>query len=115
MPDPHAATPDGAMLGVKLASLVAGFAGGVVSLSFVRELTKLQAALAVLTGALCAGYLTPAVVAYLGSAFPEPSLAFVVGLTAMNIIPGVLKISELFKRNPMSFVNRGPNGGGDQQ
>lgn len=105
MADPTAATPDGAMLGVKLASLVAGFAGGVVSLSFVRELSKMQASLAVVTGALCAGYLTPAVVAYLGASFPEPSIAFVVGLTAMNIIPGIIKVSEIFRRHPMSLIN----------
>lgn len=106
MADHLSAGPDGAYLGVKLASLVAGFAGGVVSLSFVRELTKLQAALAVLTGALCAGYLTPVLGLYLPPAVPEPTLAFLVGLTAMNIVPGLIRLSELFRRDPLKFVGK---------
>lgn len=102
------------MLGVKLASVVAGFAGGVVSLSFVKELTKTQAALAVLTGSLSAGYLTPVItqlfikfIPELVFTVPEPSIAFIVGLTAMNIIPGIIKLAEMFKRNPEKFINRG--------
>lgn len=88
------------VLGVKLASLVAGFAGGVVSLSFVRQLSRWQAILAVLTGSLSAGYLTPVVQLYLPSAVPEPTLAFLVGLTSMNLIPGILALSDRFKRDP---------------
>jgi len=49
----------GGFLGVKYASLIAGLAGAVVSLSYMRELTRWQMILAVLTGALVAGYLTP--------------------------------------------------------
>lgn len=107
MPD---MTPESGALGVKLASLVAGFAGGVVSLSFVRELSKLQAILAVLTGSLCAGYLTPIFALYLPPVVPEPTLAFLVGLTAMNLIPGILHLSDRFKRDPSSFIQ-----GGDKQ
>lgn len=106
MADHLSAGPEGAVLGVKLASLVAGFAGGVVSLSFVRELSKLQASLAVMTGALSAGYLTPVLGIYLPPVMPEPTLAFLVGLTAMNLIPGLMKLSELFKRDPLKFVGK---------
>lgn len=88
------------IFGVKAASLIAGFAGGVVSLSFVRQLTRLQAFLAVVTGSLSAGYLTPVVQLYLPGAIPEPTLAFLVGLTSMNLIPGILAISDRFRRDP---------------
>lgn len=100
-------TPESGALGVKLASLVAGFAGGVVSLSFVRELSRWQAVLAVLTGSLCAGYLTPILALYLPAGVPEPTLAFLVGLTAMNLIPGILHLSDRFRREPESFLKGG--------
>lgn len=103
-----AASPEATMFGVKMASLVAGFAGGVVSLSFVRQLTKLQSALAVFTGAATAAYGTP-VIAHMMNIRPdmEYSVAFFVGITAMNIIPGVIELSRSFKRNPGKFVKRG--------
>jgi len=106
MPDPTAS--DG-VLGVKFATLVAGFAGGVVSLSFVSGLTKPQALLSVLTGALTAGYMTPVVLHYMSLPTTElqNGAAFFVGLTAMNIVPGLLKLSEMFKRDPRSFLNGG--------
>lgn len=109
MADPIAT--DGGVLGVKFAALLAGFAGGVVSLSFVKELTKLQAMMSVITGAVTAGYLTPLAIHYLSLTSPEfqNCVAFVVGLTAMNIIPGLLKLSEMFRRDPRSFL--GGNGG----
>lgn len=102
MADP---TADGGVLGIKLAVIVAGFAGGVVSLSFVKVLTKQQAALAVFTGAVTANYLTPAVASYFTAlqSYENPT-AFVVGITAMNIIPGLLKLSEMFKRDPREFL-----------
>lgn len=105
------ANPDTQMFGVKLASLVAGFAGGVVSLSFVRQLTRAQSALAVFTGAATAAYGTP-VIAHFLSIQPdmEYSVAFFTGLTAMNIIPGVIELSRAFRKNPSKFLGRGQTG-----
>lgn len=100
MPDPTSTA--GSILGVKYAALVAGFAGGVVSLSYVRPLTRLQSAMAVLSGALVAAYGTPVAVHYLGLAGNplENGIAFGLGLTAMNIIPGILALAERWGRNP---------------
>lgn len=100
--------PEGNILGIKLATAVAGFAGGVVCLSWLRGLTHLQAAMAVLTGSLAAIYITPALMFYLRWPAPlENFAAFFLGLTAMNVIPGLLRLSELFRRNPGGFVGRG--------
>ena len=91
-------------LGVKMATLVAGFAGGVVSLSYVRELSKAQAFMAVITGSLFAGYATPVANHYF--ALPgelENGVAFIIGLTAMNIIPGIINLSDRFRKNPQQF------------
>lgn len=105
MADP---TADGGVLGIKFAAILAGFAGGVVSLSFVKELTARQAMLAVFTGTVTANYLTPVVVDHFDvlRLYENPA-AFVIGLTAMNIIPGLLKLSEAFKRDPRSFLGGG--------
>lgn len=102
-------TSDGVM-GVKVAYLLAGFAGAVASLSFLKELTNRQAALAAFTGAVTSNYMTPVVTGYFDAiqSYEYPA-AFVIGLTAMNIIPGLLKLSEMFKRDPRSFL-----GGGDK-
>lgn len=106
MPDPI--VQDGGVMGVKFAALVAGFAGGVVSLSFVKELSARQAVLAVFTGAVTAAYGTPLVVNYFSIAQPyENGAAFVIGLTAMNVIPGLLKLSEIFRRDPRAFISGG--------
>lgn len=108
MSDPVINSPESTVLGIKLISLVSGFMGGVISLSFVKELSKPQALAAVITGALSAGYLTPVVTYYLPHTLPELSVSFLVGLTAMNLIPGIIKLSELFKKNPQDYI---PGGG----
>lgn len=96
------AEPVGDIFGMKFATLIAGFAGGVVSLSFVKELKPVQALAAVAVGTVSAGYLSPAVLAYFElPAAIENAAAFLVGLTAMNIIPGILSISNRFKGNPL--------------
>ena len=103
--DPTAA--DQNLLGFKVATVVAGFLGGVICLSYLRELTRVQAAGAVLTGAITASYGTPALMYYISMPPPlENFAAFFIGLTAMNIIPGLIKMSDLFRRNPTGFIGR---------
>jgi hypothetical protein len=98
----------GSLLGVKYASLIAGLAGAVVSLSYLKELTKWQMVLAVLTGALVAGYMTPIVNWYFDlEEVLSNGMAFILGLTSMNIVPGVMKLSEIVRNDPMSLINRG--------
>lgn len=107
MTDPATAAA-GSFFGVKLASLVAGFAGGVVSLSYLRELTRAQMLLAVATGSLTAGYITPAVLHYI--LFPselENGIAFLIGLTAMNIVPGFIALADRFRQNPAAILRKG--------
>lgn len=106
-----ASTAAGGLLGVKYAALVAGFIGGVISLAFLRELDRMQMALAVLAGTACAGYLTPVAIPMIARAVGiesseslENVAAFLLGLTAMNIIPGVLRLSEIFRRDPAGAV-----------
>lgn len=100
------------MLGIKYAALVAGFAGGVVSLSYVRPLSRLQSATAVLSGSLVAAYGTPIATYYVGFAAGSPlenGIAFGLGLTAMNIVPGILALADRWSKNPTR-----PGQGGDK-
>ncbi len=106
MAEPASAAAGG-ILGVKYAALVAGFAGGVVSLAYLRELSRAQMVLAVLSGAACAGYLTPVAIPLIAGAIGvaatpalENAAAFLVGLTSMNLIPGLMHLSERFRRDP---------------
>lgn len=106
MAEPHTTAAAG-VLGVKYAALVAGFAGGVVSLGFLRELDRRQMVLAVFTGAACGGYLTPLAMPVIARAMGidvsvemEGAAAFLVGVSAMNIIPAVIHLSEFLRRNP---------------
>ncbi|MDZ7789742.1 MAG: hypothetical protein U5L08_04460 [Xanthomonadales bacterium] len=91
--------------GFKYAALIAGAAGAVVSLRYIDDLSMFGRVLAVLTGTLTAGYGSPAAGQWLSISQPtENAIAFVLGLTAMNLIPGLLKLSQLFASDPLSFI-----------
>lgn len=90
--------------GVKLGLAIAGLAGGVVSLSYVKPLNKWQAVLAVFTGAVCAAYLTPLAISYFTlSPAGEHGAAFLIGVTSLNLVPGFIKLSDRFRSNPEEF------------
>lgn len=96
-------------LGIKGATIIAGFAGAVVSLSFVKELSKTQMVIAVVVGSVTAAYLTPFILASMHlSKELQNGGAFIIGLTAMNIIPGLLKLTELFRQDPWSVTENIP-------
>jgi hypothetical protein len=104
------------MLGVKYSALVAGFAGGVISLAYLKELTRTQMVIAVIAGSASAGYLTPVAIPIIARAAGieasiafENATAFLLGLTSMNIIPGLLHLSEIFRRDPAGAL-RGKDG-----
>lgn len=103
-----ASNPETSIFGIKLAFAVAGFWGGVVSLSFVKNLTPKQGVLAVLTGIASAGYGTPIAAHYVLNTEPSSAMAnaiaFVLGLTAMNLIPGIVRLSEIWKKDPLSVI-----------
>lgn len=107
--------PASGVLGVKFSVIVAGFLGGVISLTFVRQLTKVQMGVAISTGTVTTHYLTPLALHYSGAGLElESGIAFLIGVMAMNIIPGFLRLSEAFKTDPRSFLpGRGSNNDAD--
>lgn len=95
----------GSYYGIKLSVVIAGFLGGIISLTFVQRLTRFQMATAVGTGTITTHYLTPLAMYYAGVTDQmESGFAFLIGIMAMNIIPGLLKLSQLFRSDPRSFI-----------
>lgn len=91
----HAPDPD-QLYGVKLASVIAGFCGSIVALSFLQTMTLWRAMAAVTTGTLSAAYVTPLAVDALHSQFDvvtvaaENGIAFWIGLVALRTAPTVV-------------------------
>lgn len=84
-------TAGGAVL-AKYGAVIAGFVGAILSLSFLKGLTRKEAVAAVLTGFASSVFTTPFVVAYFGLPGDLESrygVAFLIGLLAMNLIPAV--------------------------
>ncbi len=93
--------------GLKAGTLLAGFLGSVVSLRFLQTLTVVQAVLAVITGAVVAGYTAPIVQLYLSLSAPvEHGVGFLLGLTSMNLVPGVVRLTDKFKEDPFWFIDK---------
>ena len=99
--------PTATLVGVKYSTAIAGFFGSVVALTFAKELTLLRLVLAVFTGSLTSVYTTDIVVHYLGI---EPTLdngvAFLIGLTAMALIPVVFSFIEQLKKKTGEIIQK---------
>ena len=76
-------------LGVKISTAVFGFAGGIISLAFVRDLSRVQAAISVVIGLVTSIALTPVIAGWVGLNHPgiENGVAFLLGLCAMSVLP----------------------------
>lgn len=104
MTDPASATI-GSFLGIKWAAVIAGALGSVIALRYIEDLTTFGRILAVLTGMALAAYGSVAVAQIFGLSRPvENAVAFVFGLTAMNIVPGFMRLSEQFASDPLKFL-----------
>lgn len=89
-------TAGGALL-AKYGAVAAAFVGSILSLSFLKGLTRKQAAISVMTGFLCSVFTTPLTIAYFGLPADEHSrygVAFLIGLLAMSLIPAVKAAAE---------------------
>lgn len=93
----------GALLS-KYAAALAGFAGSVVTLSFVKDLPRFAMLTSVGTGAVTAHYLTPLIWLAFPAVTGQFGVAFLVGILAMNLIPGLMKLGEEFAKAPLRFL-----------
>lgn len=78
--------------GIKLLTLIPGFLGAALSLSYAKELTRPQAAAALGLGSAVAVYGAPLAMHWLGTGWPdslERCIAFFLGLFAMPLVPAL--------------------------
>jgi hypothetical protein len=79
-------------LGLKIATLVGGFVGALVSLKFIEGLSVYQRGSTVLAGTMVSAYVTPIVVTYLElTPKMEGGIAFLCGLFGMSFTGAVIK------------------------
>ena len=106
-------------LGITIPHLIAGFAGGVLSLAFMTKLSLRSGMISVFGGMACAIYLTPVVMHWLGWADRTEltnATAFIVGFLGMNILAFILAVFRQAKSDPRAvlaqLVRRDPDNGG---
>lgn len=94
-------TPDpDTVVGIKLATLIPGFLGAALSLSYAKELTRPQAAVAVALGCAVAVYGAPLAMHWLGADWPESlerCVSFFLGLFAMPLVPALRNLASKIK------------------
>lgn len=81
--------------GIKLSVLLAGFIGGVVSLTYETKITFYRALLLIISGAAVAAYLQPLAEHWMN--LPEnlsTALGFVLGLVSMKVIHFIMQYTE---------------------
>ncbi len=102
--------------GIKLSILTAGFVGSVIALAMARNLNPFKALATVLAGSASATYLTPLVLNYfkLDMSMENP-LAFILGLTGMNALAGLFKLSSNFAEAPIETVKSATKGRPDNK
>lgn len=93
-------------LGIKMAHLAAGAAGGTVR-AFVTRGNWVQGVAAVICGSLAAAYLTRPIFEIATRTIPiandqpsEYACSYLVGITAMFIAEGVMKLARRWSRSP---------------
>lgn len=93
--DPNTAE---SIAGIKVATVVFSFLGAAVSLSYAKEMTRVQAVTAVLAGTAVAVSAAPLALHYLGLPDQfERGLGFFAGLVAMRAVPALLAIVDRFR------------------
>jgi uncharacterized membrane protein YccC len=98
-------------LGIKVGTAVFGFAGGIISLAFIKNLTRGQAALAVFVGLVTSIALTPMIAGWIGPEHSgvENGIAFLIGLCAMSALPALQSsIPNQIRRKLGSVLGQSP-------
>lgn len=99
--------PTTTLVGVKYSTAIAGFFGSIVALKCCQQQPKRRLLFAILTGSLTSVYTTDIAVHYLGI---DPTLdngvAFLIGLTAMALIPVVFSFIEQLKKKTGEIIQK---------
>lgn len=90
-------------MGLSLTAVAAGFAGAVAAIYQSEQRLSLRKVTGMLiVGMLASGYLTPFLSKWVNiSPSFQNVLSFLVGMTGMHIVGGILKIGQHFEQNPV--------------
>lgn len=95
-------------LGIKLSAVVAGLAGGLVSVLAEKRRSWKRALVILVIGALTAGYITPIVAIHTHfnteKFDPDNSLGFLIGLISMRVIDLIITSFIYVKKNPKEIL-----------
>lgn len=98
--------------GITLLTMIFGFVGAALGISYMPPMSKKQMVVALLAGLACAAMIPQAAdwvwVRYLATPMPgvfNNIVAFCSGLFGMFIVPGLLVIGTTFKSNPWVLVD----------
>lgn len=95
------------LLGIKFATLIAGFCGTLVNLSFCSTMGCIRIAIFLLTGMVTAVYIPPLLIDYgVFSVKAETGLGFLFGMLANQIMPGLLKFAKSKSENPVEIIEK---------
>lgn len=85
--------------GVKIATAVYAFLGSAISLSYAKQMTRIQALVALVSGVITSVAVQPLVMDKLGlSSSVANSISFLLGLVSMRAIPALLTLVDRSKR-----------------
>lgn len=94
--------------GISLLTLLFGFVGACLGISYMPPMTKREQIFALLSGLACSA-LGPALLGWwLDRAIPVPvssGIGFLLGILGMFIIPGVIIFGQSFRSNPFFVID----------
>lgn len=104
-------------LGFKASTGLAGLVGGILSLSYMPELTFKKLMVALVGGIGCAAYLTPIVAELikLESRSTENGLAFGLGFLGMKLLGGAMKMADDWAKRPTLDLEKLKRMGGQNE
>lgn len=94
-------------LGLKISTLIAGLVGGLISLSYQKQMKWYKAVAIIIVGGITAAYTTPLLVTLFSMGQPlEHSLAFIMGLLGMRLTTAIIVGIEKIAENPAEFIRK---------
>ena len=95
------------LLGIKLASLWAGFCGSSVYLVAMPPVGAFRMFAGVAASMLCAVYLSPLIAGVFNlNTRLEIGVAFVTGLSTMSVVPGLLRSMAKASADPLAAIKK---------
>lgn len=89
-------------VGAPWVKIIAGFAGSVLALAFLKDLSRWQMLVNAGGGGAAAAFMSPAIIAWVGMKEDgwQNFTIFLTGLLSMSFLAGVMVIAKTWRENP---------------